>query len=85
MIKSPNHWDHIRVISILKNETYAGVRWVGKRGKGSPIRQDVPNMVPRETWEAAQRLLERNLAYAPRNAKRGIPAERADALWRMWA
>ena len=50
-IKSPNHWDHTRVLSILKNETYAGVRHVGKRGKGDIISQEVPAVISRETWQ----------------------------------
>ena len=81
----PGHWDHSRVLGILKNETYAGVRWVGKRekvetpdgpkwrmrqGKEGFIRQEVPAIVSRETWEEAQRLMKQNWANAPRNAKR---------------
>jgi site-specific DNA recombinase len=48
-IKHQNHWDYTLVMSILKNETYAGVRHVGKRGKGAIIEQEVPAIVPRET------------------------------------
>jgi DNA invertase Pin-like site-specific DNA recombinase len=69
-IKSSNHWDHIRVLSILKNETYAGVCHVGKRGKGDIISQEVPTVISRETWQTTQGLLRNNWAYAPRNAKR---------------
>ena len=73
------------MLSIIKNESYAGVRYVGKREKvetpGGPrwrmkrdktdhIRQEVPAIVSRATWEEAQRLLKQNWANAPRNAKR---------------
>jgi site-specific DNA recombinase len=69
-IKHENHWDYTRVLSIIKNETYAGVRHVEKRGKGSIISQPVPAIVSREVWEQAQRLTHSNWANAPRNAKR---------------
>jgi site-specific DNA recombinase len=69
-IKEPNHWDFARVLSIIKNETYAGVRHVGKRGKGDIIPQEVSAIIPRETWELAQRLAKSNWSNAPRNAKR---------------
>ena len=69
-IKQPNHWDWTRVLNIIKNETYAGVRHVGKKGKGEIISQTVPAILPRETWEKAQRLVRSNQSNAPRNAKR---------------
>ena len=69
-IKEKNHWDHTRILSILKNETYAGLRYVGKRGKGEIITQQVPTIIPRDTWEFAQQLRSSNWVYAPRNAKR---------------
>lgn len=72
-IKHVNHWDHTRILSIIKNETYAGTRHVGKRGSGSIITQDVPAVVSRETWERAQQLIRSNWANAPRNAKREYP------------
>ena len=72
-IKHVNHWDHTRILSIIKNETYAGTRHVGKRGSGSIITQEVPAIIPRETWERAQQLIRSNWANAPRNAKREYP------------
>ena len=57
-------------MNIIKNETYAGVRHVGKKGKGEIISQTVPAIIPRETWEKAQRLVRSNQSNAPRNAKR---------------
>jgi site-specific DNA recombinase len=69
-IKQQNHWDYTRVLSILKNKTYAGVRLVGKRGKGTVIEQPVPAIVPRDTWELAQKIAKSNWSNAPRNAKR---------------
>ena len=69
-IKHVNHWDHVRILSIIKNETYAGVRHVGKRGKGSIIDQEVPAIIPRETWDRAQALTRSNWSNSPRNAKR---------------
>lgn len=65
-----NHWDYTRVLSILKNETYAGLRHVGKRGKGEIIDQEVPAIVSRETWDLAQRTAKSNWKNSPRNAKR---------------
>jgi site-specific DNA recombinase len=69
-IKHQNHWDYTRVLSIIKNETYAGVRHVGKRGKGTIIEQEVPAIVSREIWERAQKIAESNWRNAPRNAHR---------------
>lgn len=58
------------MLSIIRNETYAGVRHVGKRGKGTIIKQEVPAIVSRETWELAQKIAKSNWSNAPRNAKR---------------
>ncbi len=69
-IKQPNHWDWNRILYIIKSETYAGIRHVGKKGKGEIISQTVPAIVTRETWETAQRLVRTNQSNAPRNAKR---------------
>ena len=69
-IKSPNHWEHSRVLNILRSETYAGIRKVGKRGKGDVIIQQIPPIVSRETWDTAQSLMRQNWSNAPRNAKR---------------
>ena len=69
-IKERDHWDHTRIISLIKNETYAGTRHVGKQGKGDLIAQQVPALIPRETWEYAQHLRSANRTNAPRRAKR---------------
>ena len=69
-IKERNHWDHTRIISLIKNETYAGVRHVGKQGKGSIISHEVPSIIPRDRWQYAQQLRESNRLNAPRRAKR---------------
>jgi len=69
-IKEKNHWDHTRILSLIKSETYAGVRHVGKQGKGTVVSHEVPAIIPRDVWEHAQQLRHSNWANAPRRAKR---------------
>jgi site-specific DNA recombinase len=63
-VRDASIWDQSGVMWILKNETYAGVlrygKYIGKNGKGGKrppedtIAIDVPAIVSRETWAAAQ-------------------------------
>ena len=70
-------WSKAGVATVLKNETYCG-RWTygkcnGRTGKRNPpdriLAVDVPAIVSRETWAAAQVRLAENKANAPRNRK----------------
>ena len=70
LIKERNHWDYTRILNIVKNETYAGVRHFGKQGKGEIISHKVPAIIDREPWELAQRIRKSNWVNSPRNAKR---------------
>ncbi|OLN29954.1 recombinase family protein [Desulfosporosinus metallidurans] len=70
-----NSWSMGTVHDIIRRETYAGIHWVNKeyktkigqnkfkRGTRKPsewIAVPVPAIIPRETWEAAQRQLQIN-------------------------
>ena len=73
-------WEHSQVGRILKNEAYAGV-WrygltvrvgntVKQQPRGESVGVSVPAIIDRETWERAQKQLERNKEFARRNGKR---------------
>ena len=48
-IKEKDHWDHTRILSLIKSETYAGVRHVGKQDRGTIISHEVPVIISRKT------------------------------------
>ncbi len=60
---------------MLRNETYAGVLWQHRweKGKERPqtdwVRTEVPAIVPRALFDAAQRRLEENQRFARRNTR----------------
>src|SRR5258708_2797734 len=70
----PGWWSPRRILQILRDETYAGVAYAGrvrvvaKDGKKRPVAQDkstwipieVPAIVPRDLWQAAQYQLDLN-------------------------
>ncbi len=70
-------WGHVTVANILQNETYAGVWHFGNRKgpsrKRTPVSEQfavqVPAIIDRATWEAAQKLRTYNKKMAKRNAK----------------
>ncbi|RPI50748.1 MAG: hypothetical protein EHM56_10445, partial [Chloroflexi bacterium] len=62
-------WSRPSLHKLLKNETYAGVWHYGKEGKDELIPVEVPAIVSRETWDAAQVRLAKNRADSPRNRK----------------
>jgi len=77
-------WSRTVVWNILRNETYAGVWYFGKwrverfNGKTRTFRApreqwipvEVPAIIDRKTWKAAQKRLEMNRINSPRNTKR---------------
>jgi len=73
-------WNRTSVRNILRRETYAGTWHYGKRGsKGNTkvwnpretwLALEVPAIISRDTWEAAQEQLKRNSLDSPRNLKR---------------
>lgn len=72
---SAGHWDAARVSGILRNETYAGVWYYGKRTKKranhiaeNPIAVEVPAIISRETWEAARDRSKHNKRFSERNS-----------------
>lgn len=77
--RGPGAWNTSVVHRIIKNETYAGTWRYGKKrrrdGKWTPNAQDqtlaveVPAIVDRETWEAAQAQRGENRVNALRNTK----------------
>ena len=64
-------WGMGTVSSILSNETYAGTWHFGKRGKrqGPVIAIEVPAIITREVWEAAQERKSHNIAFSRKNVK----------------
>ncbi len=73
-------WNRTAIRKMLKRETYAGVFHYGKVNKNDTGRTvknpretwipvEVPAIVPREVWEAAQRQLKENRETARRNLK----------------
>lgn len=76
-IRNPGVWSRSVVSRMIKNETYAGVWHYGKRHtrarKQNPdehlISVEVPAIVDRKTWQAAQDRLAANKADASRNRK----------------
>jgi site-specific DNA recombinase len=68
-------WNKATVSGILRSETYCGVWHYGKKnGDGwnpdsNLIAVEVPAIVDRETWEAAQRRRAKNTAMSKRNTK----------------
>ena len=70
-------WSYSAVATIIKNETYSGIRRYGCRAgalrKRLPLEEQiavtVPAIVERETWQAAQARLAYNNAMSKRNSK----------------
>jgi site-specific DNA recombinase len=63
-------WARSTVIRMLKNATYAGVWHYGKDSdSGEFLEVEVPAIVSREVWEAAQAQRARNRTNAKRNRK----------------
>lgn len=70
-IKLVDHWDHTRVLMMLKNPTYMGERRIGRQSKSKQtITQEVPAILDRATWDRAQELRPLNWKMSSRNAKR---------------
>ncbi|MBU1950895.1 MAG: recombinase family protein, partial [Candidatus Eisenbacteria bacterium] len=65
-------WWPGRVGLIIRNTTYKGVHYFGRRAKRikEPIKRQVPAIVSEEIWDKAQKTLKRNLMNSPRGAKR---------------
>jgi site-specific DNA recombinase len=65
-------WHRTTVHYMLQNETYDGTWHYGKQSKqpGEPIPVEVPAIVSRETWKAAQARRSENGRNAVRNTKR---------------
>jgi len=64
-VNGAGHWDPQAVHRILKSETYAGVWHYGKRGN-DPIPVEVPAIVSREVWQAAQTRAASNERFSER-------------------
>lgn len=72
-------WIRASVYSVLIGEVYCGTWYYGKTSKlenavvpiESPIPVEVPAIISRELWEAAQEQLEHNKVYASRNRRPG--------------
>jgi len=62
-------WSRASIYNIFKNETYAGVWHYGKEGEGELIPVEVPAIVSREMWDAAQERLAKNKRNGRRNRK----------------
>lgn len=67
-VKKPGTWGDTTVARILGNETYCGV-WRYRCASGESLTVDVPAIVTRETWEAAQERKARNVRDASRGTK----------------
>ena len=77
--RGPGQWNRSTVRKILRRETYAGVWHYGKvkESKHGEVRNDrqhwlsieVPAVVSRQTWEAAQSQMEENKRDSSRNLK----------------
>lgn len=65
-------WRPSRVRSIIRNTTYKGEHYYGKRSNKNRdvIYREVPAIVSKETWEKAQEVLKNNQIEALRNTKR---------------
>lgn len=65
-------WWRATISRFLKDETYAGVwNYLKTNEEAENIPVEVPAIVPREQWEAAQEQLKKNVKYARRNRKEG--------------
>lgn len=70
-------WHPYAILDIIQRETYAGIWRYGvrigptrmKRPKEEWIEIEVPAIIDRETWDAAQSQRERNKQFSKRNAK----------------
>jgi site-specific DNA recombinase len=78
--RTPGVWNEASIYKILTNEAYTGCAYFGKyrcvsktrrvrRPRTEWIAIPVPAIIDRETFDAAQRQLERNRALATRNRK----------------
>jgi site-specific DNA recombinase len=73
--RESNMWHAFAVLSIIGRETYAGIWRFGvrigptrnERPKEEWIEVEVPALVDRETWEAAQELRKQNKIFSQRN------------------
>lgn len=68
---NPRGWTPARVADTIHNETYAG-RYTFRSRYGE-VELEVPALVSRETWEAANARLQRNLVWSRKNAKHFWP------------
>lgn len=64
-------WRPSRVLRILKNTTYKGIHYYGKRSnkKRELISREVPAIVDELTWEKAQKVIQSNQLISMRNSK----------------
>lgn len=60
-------WNRTYVGLLITNETYCGRWYYSKTGREENIAVEVPAIVSRETWDAAQRRKEQNTRTAKRN------------------
>lgn len=72
-VKTSGHWYPSRVLTIAHNTVYYGVHTFGALSRHRhpvKVKQDVPPIISREIWDAAQRQLTANVLMSPRNSKR---------------
>jgi len=64
-------WRPSRVGNLIKNPTYKGVHYFGRRSKRPRdlIERQVPAIVSAETWDQAQTVLKQNQRFSRKNAK----------------
>jgi len=65
-------WRPGRIGSIVKNTTYKGVHYYGKRSKKErePVPRETPAIVSEELWEKGRQALKKNQLEAMKNSKR---------------
>ncbi len=68
-VRKPNTWAQSSVATILKRETYAGTWYYCKKSEHDPIPVEVPAIIDRETWKAAQVRKKKNRQQSKRNTK----------------
>jgi site-specific DNA recombinase len=66
--RGAGHWSRATVTGMLKNETYAGT-WHFGPDPANRLSVEVPAIVSREIWEAAQVQMGKNKKWAKRNTK----------------
>lgn len=68
--RSGRRWWRASIRGVLLNESYAGI-WYYGRSSENPIAVEIPAIVDRETWKAAQERVVFNTGFAVRNRKPG--------------